>query len=137
MFEVLTFIVVVIIIFGVIIENIRLKNKNTELIFMLSQSLLDLEGVKKNVITGNKQDDIEKDHLITFLSETREIAFSEIEKIQQALKDFIELADKEFAYFDKYGLISETYPNYETMKIISKEYKKLKMFLPVEGIDGR
>ena len=78
MLDLLTFIIVVVVLFGLVIENIRLKNKNTQLVFMLSQSLLDLEGVKRSVFVENKQEEVQKDHLISFLSETREVAFDEI-----------------------------------------------------------
>ena len=104
---------------------------------MLSQSLLDLEGVKRSVFVENKQEEVQKDHLISFLSETREVAFDEIEKLQNAVKEFIDIADKNFAYFDKYGILSEGDLFYETMLTVSAEYKKLKQFLPEEDNDGR
>lgn len=137
MLDLLTFIIVVVVLFGLVIENIRLKNKNTQLVFMLSQSLLDLEGVKRSVFVENKQEEVQKDHLISFLSETREVAFDEIEKLQNAVKEFIDIADKNFAYFDKYGILSEGDLFYETMLTVSAEYKKLKQFLPEEDNDGR
>lgn len=137
MFDLLIFITVVTIIFGAIIENIRLKNKNTELVFMLAQSLLDLEGIKKGVALGNKEEEIEKDHLISFLSETREVAFDEIERLQNAIKEFIKIADKNFAYFDKYGILSEGDLFYETMLKMSAECKKLKQLIPEDGDNGR
>ena len=137
MLDLLTFIIVVVVLFGLVIENIRLKNKNTQLVFMLSQSLLDLEGVKRSVFVENKQEEVQKDHLISFLSETREVVFDEIEKLQNAVKEFIDIADKNFAYFDKYGILSEGDLFYETMLTVSAEYKKLKQFLPEEDNDGR
>jgi len=137
MLDLLTFIIVVVVMFVVILENIRLKNKNTELIFMLSQSLLDMEGVKKGVLVENKQEEVDKDHLISFLSETREIAFDEIEKMQNAIKEFMDIADIHFNYFDEYGILTEGYPHYSSMKTLSEEYKKLKAFIPSEGSDGR
>jgi len=137
MLDLLTFIVVIIVIFGAVIENIRLKNKNTELIFMLSQSLLDLEGIKKNSFANNDQKETEKDHLILFLSETRDIAFEEIEKVQNAIREFTDIADIHFGYFDQYGILTDGYPHYESMKILSEEYKKLKKFIPEEDPNGR
>lgn len=139
MFELLTFIIVVLVIVGAVLENIRLKNKNVELLFALSQSLLDSEGIKRSIFNNKTQDEseVEKDHLITFLSDTREIAFDEIEKIQNAIKEFIDIADTHFGYFDKYGLLTEGYPHYESMKILSEEYKKLKKFIPEQEDNGR
>lgn len=139
MFELLTFIIVVVVIVGAVLENIRLKNRNVELLFALSQSLLDSEGIKRSIFNNKTQDDgeIEKDHLISFLSDTREIAFDEIEKIQNAIKEFIDVADIHFGYFDQYGLLTEGYPHYESMKILSEEYKKLKKFIPEQEDNGR
>lgn len=139
MLDLLTFIIVVVVIFGAVLENIRLKNKNTELMFLFSQSLLDSEGIKRSIFNNNSQDEgeVEKDHLISFLSETREVAFDEIEKLQNAIKEFTDIADIHFSHFDKYGVLTEGYPHYESMKIISEEYKKLKSFIPSESSDGR
>lgn len=77
-------------------------------------------------------EDLHKEHFIKFLSDSRDYAFEYIDKVQVALKEFIDIADKEFAYFDAYGILTEQYPNYEAMKTISAEYKKLKNLLPEE-----
>lgn len=139
MFELLTFIIVVVVIVGAVLENIRLKNRNVELLFALSQSLLDSEGIKRSIFNNKTQDEgeVEKDHLIAFLSDTREIAFDEIEKLQNAVKEFIDVADKNFAYFDKYGILSQGDLFYETMLAMSNEYKKLKQFIPEQEDNGR
>lgn len=134
MVDLIIFIIVVIFIFGVVIENIRLKNKNIELLFLLTQSKLDNELIKKQI---SSSEDIEKDHLIAFLSETRELAFSEIEKLQKNIKEFIDLAHKEFKYFDEYGILTKEYPHYDTLKKMSEECKKLKSLLPNEKDYGR
>lgn len=135
MLDLLTFIIVIVVIFSAVLENIRLKNKNTELMFLLTQSYIDFNAIKNNI--NNNDSDVEKDHLITFLNDTRDIAFNEIEKLQKGLKEFIDLADKKFAYFDKYGMLSQDQLFYETMLTMSAEYKKLKLLLPKEDSDGR
>lgn len=138
MFELLTFVVVVVVVVGAILENIRLKNKNTELLFMLSQSFLDADGIKKSIFNNNSQnDDVDKDHLILFLSETRDIAFNEIEKVQNAIKEFTDIADVHFNYLSQPGVLIKEHPYYNSIKIISEEYKKLKEFIPLERNDGR
>lgn len=139
MLDLLTFVIVVVVIFGAVLENIRLKNKNTELMFLFSQSLLDSEVIKRSIFNNKTQDndEVDKDHLISFLSETREVAFDEIEKIQNAIIEFTDIADIHFSHFDQYGVLTEGYPHYESMKIISEEYKKLKKFIPSESNDGR
>lgn len=134
MIDLLVFIVVVLIIFGAVFENIRLKNKNVELMFLITQSYID-NGIIKQKLTTDE--DIEKDHLITFLTDTRELAFNEIEKLQKALKEFTNIADKEFKYFDEYGILTKEYPHYNTLKKMSEECKKLKNLLPDETDNGR
>ncbi len=100
----------------------------------MTQLKLDNESIKKKILSN---EDIEKDHLINFLSETRELAFNEIEKLQKNIKEFIDIADKEFNYFDEYGILMSQYPHYNTLKKVSEEYKKLKNLLPNEINDGR
>lgn len=80
--------------------------------------------------------DVHKENFIKFLSDSRDWAFGYIENVQDRLKEFIDLAEKEFAYFDKYGILIEGHPHYETLKTMSAECKKLKDLLP-EGIDDR
>lgn len=134
MIDVLIFVVVVLIVFGATLENIRLKNKNVELMFLVAQSHID-NGIIKQKLTTDK--DVEKDHLITFLSDTRDIAFTEIEKLQKHIRDFVDFADTQFAFFDEHKNLLQEYPYYETMKSMSDEYKKLKLLIPEEDINGR
>jgi len=134
MLDFIIFVIVVFIISSVVLENIRLKNKNIELLFLLTQLKLDNESIKKQI---SSSEDIEKDHLITFLSETRELAFNEIEKLQKNIKEFVDIADKEFKYFDEYGILTKEYPHYDTLKKMSEECKKLKNLLPNESDNGR
>jgi len=87
MFDVLIFILVITIIIGATIENIRLKNNNTELLFLLAQLNIDNAAIKNNLPVS---EDTEKDHLIKFLSETRDIAYKYIEDVHEALLEYKE-----------------------------------------------
>ena len=77
-------------------------------------------------------DDIHKENFIKFLSDSREWAFEYIENVQKQIKDFIDIADKQFAFFDSYGGLAQDQLFYDTMKSMSEEYKKLKALLPEE-----
>ena len=79
--------------------------------------------------------EIMKENFLKFVSDSREWAFDYIETVQKQIKNFTDLADKEFAYFDSWGMLSEGELFYETMATMSKEYKKLKELLPDE--DGK
>lgn len=86
MFDLIFFLIIILIIVVIIIENIRLKNKNTELIFLLTQSMLDLNVIKDKF--NNLNQDTEKEHFLTFLNETREIAYTYIEDVHKALLEY-------------------------------------------------
>ncbi|MEY3312439.1 MAG: hypothetical protein RL348_1788, partial [Bacteroidota bacterium] len=49
MLDILIFALVVIVICGAVLENIRLKNKNIELLFLLAQLNIDNGLLKKNI----------------------------------------------------------------------------------------
>lgn len=135
MFDLLIFIVVVVIITGTILENIRLRNKNIELLFLLTQLKLDNDSIKKNL---SSSEDVEKDHLIRFLSETRESSFMFIEDFQKEIKNFKKDLSKHVEYFDNYGMLSEnTDIHYSMSKKFVEYYKKLIKFLPEENENGR
>lgn len=118
MFNFLTFVLVVIVVFGIVLENIRIKNKNIELMFLLTQSYIDMDIVKKKV---GKTDDVEKDHLISFLSDTRELAYQHIENVNNYLLDFKEIIDKELSD-----------PNDRTIENIKSAFSKLQEIYPEE-----
>lgn len=78
------------------------------------------------------EQDIQQESFIKFLSDSREMAFDYIDNAQKQIKEFIDIADKEFAFFDSWGLLSEDQLYYENMKRVSEEYKKLRSLLPEE-----
>lgn len=89
-------------------------------------------------IENKPEDDVEdvhKENFIKFLSDSRDWAFDYIDTVQKGLKEFIEVADKEFKHFDSFGIITQGSPHYEAMKAMSPEYKKLKELLPQEVND--
>lgn len=114
----------------------RLK-KTTSIVFDLFLKNSTLINAEIDEPTKEIVNDIHKDSFIKFLSDSRDWAFEYIDKSQKQIKEFIEIADREFAFFDSYGVLSQEYPHYETMKTISEEYKKLKSLLPEETDDRR
>jgi hypothetical protein len=135
MLDILVFIIVVIAITGSVLENIRLKNKNTELLFLLAQLSLDNDAIKKRL---SSPEDIEKDHLIKFLSETRESSYIFIEEFQQELKNFKEDLESHVEHFDKFGILSKYNDvHFDMSKKFVEHYKKLIKFLPENNDHGR
>lgn len=135
MLDILIFIIVVVVITGTILENIRLKNKNIELLFLVTQLKLDNEAIKKNLLSSQ---DVEKDHLIKFLSETRESSYIFIEEFQQELKNLKEDLESHVEHFDRFGILSEYNDvHFDMSKKFVKHYKKLIKFLPENNEYGR
>jgi CRISPR/Cas system-associated endonuclease Cas3-HD len=83
----------------------------------------------------NSEENIHKENFIKFLSESRDWAYQYIEDVQNSLENFINSVDSDINHFDIYGdTISMARPDYNAMKNISCEYKKLKKLLPKEKI---
>lgn len=87
MFELITFIVLTVIVSSISIIFIRLKNKNLELLMILDQTIKDIDILRQGF---NGDALVEKEHLISFLTQTREDAFRYIEDIQKAVNEYIE-----------------------------------------------
>jgi hypothetical protein len=133
MFDLLVFIIVVIVITGAVLENIRLKNKNIELLFLLAQLNLDNDAIKKKLSTS---EDVEKDHLIKFLSETRDASYVFIQEFQDEIKNLKQDLDNDVQHFEKFGVLAEPYDiHYSMSKKFVEYYRKLLKFLPVEDKD--
>lgn len=85
MLEFFIFLFVFTIITALSIIIIRLKNTNIQLLIAVEESIKDLEYLSsKN--KGNST--IEKEHLISFLNETRDIAYKYIEDVHDALLEY-------------------------------------------------
>ncbi|NDB82089.1 MAG: hypothetical protein EB127_05010 [Alphaproteobacteria bacterium] len=87
MFELITFVVLTVIVSSISIIFIRLKNKNLELLMILDQTIEDIDILRQGF---NGDALVEKEHLISFLTQTREDAFRYIEDIQKAVNEYIE-----------------------------------------------
>jgi hypothetical protein len=107
-------------------DYIKIKNKN-----ILFEKYF-------NSIEENKfknEENIHQENFIKFLSESRDWAYEYIEDVQNSLENFINSVDSDINHFDIYGdTISMARPDYNAMKNISCEYKKLKKLLPKEKI---
>lgn len=74
-----------------------------------------------------------QESFIKFLSDSRDSAFEYIEEVQTGIGDFVSEVDPLINYFDEYGDIMGMIPNYDGMKKMSVEFKKLKKLLPEES----
>lgn len=116
MIDFFIFIFIVLLFFIILIENIRLKNKNTEILFLLTQANIDNELIKNKFDSLNN---VEKEHLLSFLNETRDIAYKYIEDVHESLLIFKSEIEDE--------LIN---PSDDSIKKIKLAFNKLKKIYP-------
>lgn len=114
---------------------LKIRQLNNANIHMKLSNMALSETIQDNELSSDI--DIHKENFIKFLSDSRDWAFEYIDQSQKQIKEFIDIADKHFAFFDSYGMLSEGQLFYEDMKIMSEEYKKLKSLLPEEADDRR
>lgn len=84
MIEFIIFLIVFTIITAFSIIIIRLKNINLQLLIAIDQSIKDIEYLRSQSGDGI----VEKEHLLSFLNETREIAYKYIEDLHKALIEY-------------------------------------------------
>jgi hypothetical protein len=112
--------------------RLRESTKNTIDLVLTNFAMQESGSVKESDVS-----DIHQENFIKFLSDSRDWAFDYIDKSQKQIKQFTDIADKQFAFFDSYGVLTEGDLFHDNMKVISEEYKKLKSLLPEESDDRR
>lgn len=69
------------------------------------------------------------DDFVTFLEESRDMAFTYIETVQDAITKFVEVAGPTLDYYDKFGRVVET-PHSNMLDKIFDSYNELIKILP-------
>jgi c-di-AMP phosphodiesterase-like protein len=85
MFEFLIFFLVTILVSSLGIYITRLKNANLKLLMALNKTIFDVESLSNKF---NSDQTPEREHLISFLNETRDIAYKYIEDVHVALLEY-------------------------------------------------
>jgi len=116
MFDFILFVFFVLVFFVLCIQIIRLKNKNLELILTLDKTIKEVEFIQQKF---NQIDQPEKEHLFSFLNETRDIAYKYIEDVHKSLLIFESEIENE--------LIN---PGEDSIKKIRFAFNKLKKIYP-------
>ena len=134
----IAFVFLVIVIAALVVSVINLKIKNRKLAVELLQSTIDhnialtmlAEELKKNENVS-----VEKtDGFLKFISESRDLAFEYIEKVQESLVQFKSEVDPEIDYMLTYGTVTGDSLSLKAFNKIEKAYKKLmKEALPQEN----
>jgi hypothetical protein len=105
-------------------KNIKTKKENT----FLKLALLE-EFAAKNMPTPDE----DPDSFLKFVSDSRELAFEYIENVQKDIKDFVLDLKNDVKHFERFGVLTEQYPNYEIAKKCVTHYRKLEALLPEES----
>ena len=85
MIDLFTFIVFGILFILFITINLRLRNKNLELLLRLNEAIVFAEIAQKKFNKDNAED---QEHLLSFLNETRDTAYRYIEDVHDALIEY-------------------------------------------------
>lgn len=108
---------------------------------MLTELMLLHVSIKRDLGVSSTDipnpEEIHKENFIKFLSDSRDWAYTYIEDVQKGLEEFINKVEPSIKHFNEYGVIVDGSPHYQSMKIISENFEKLKSLLPEEDNDRR
>ncbi len=112
-------------------KNIRLKKTLESVTIDLLQANIDRAIIENSSVVIND------DNFVTYLSKSREEAYTYIEELQSGVKSFVDNVSDIVNYYNQYGAASlGIFPPYDSaMKTFSDEVKKLENFLPKENND--
>jgi hypothetical protein len=110
------------------IKKIKFKKLSTKLGLEKIQALKEL-----NIAISNKQLE-QSEGFVNFLTESRDWAFTYIQEVQEALKEFDNTVVPILEYQKTYGKVLGTNTHSNNIDEISLAYDKLKSVLPKENI---
>ena len=129
----LGFFIFVILFFGILIDNIRLRHTSKNLETKIKQEVLDytirIENEVKELKNKKDPEVQEDDGFLKFVADSRNWAYAYIENVQAGIWNFEQKVDGHIKYFDEYSSVMET-PLHPAMRDISAAYKDLIKFLP-------
>ena len=127
------FFVFVILFFGVVIDNIRMRHSLKKLETKIKQEVLDytirIENEVKELKEKKDPEPKEDDGFLKFVADSRNWAYAYIENVQAGIWNFKQRVGGHLEYFDEYSSVMET-PLHPAMRDISLAYKELIKFIP-------
>jgi hypothetical protein len=118
--------------YSITLYRITKINQAFAKLFISHESLQDF--IAKNNVEFKNDSDIHKENFIKFLSDSRDWAFDYIEDVQSGLDKFIKEVESDMEYFEKFGIVSSSYPLYPSMKRIFTAYQELIKLMPSEPV---
>lgn len=132
MIDIFIFITTISLIIYLFVENVKLKKTSSKLISDLFSEIMEKSILSKQLKEEvSKQNLVGNEDFVKFISESRDVAYKYIEDVQKGIREFVDSVEPDILHFENYGDVIHT-PLHESMKKISKEFKKLKTFIPEE-----
>lgn len=131
--EIIAFIMVSLGFSFLFIQLLRLRVKYQKISVDFAQAVIDKNIIIKKIEEFESNKIESTNEFTSFLSQSRDWAFTYIEDVQNKIKNMTEDAAREIAYFEKFGLLTEQYPNHDLAKKFVKHYRELEKMLPEEG----
>lgn len=136
MIDLIIYLSLVLIIFYLVLENIKTRRKFTKAVSTLFQLYIDknvaddLAKEKLEELSVEEENNrVSEDDFIVFLTQSRQWAFDYIEQVQAAIQEFKDSAGPSLEYFKEYGPVMQL-PTDQLFKEIVPAYDRLIDMLP-------
>ncbi len=139
MMDLVVYLFLILVIFYMVLQNIKTKRKFSKAVETLFQLYID-----KNISDNLAKEKLEEfsveesnnktsqDDFIVFLTQSRQWAFDYIEQTQAAIQEFKESAGPSFEYFKEYGAVMQL-PTDQLFNQVMPAYDKLIDMLPKDN----
>ena len=139
MMDLVVYLFLILIIFYMVLQNIKTKRKFSKAVETLFQLYID-KNISDNLAkekleelsVEDKNNKISQDDFIVFLTQSRQWAFDYIEQTQAAIKEFKDSAGPSLDYFKEYGAVMNL-PTDQLFNQIMPAYDKLIDMLPKDN----
>jgi hypothetical protein len=139
MMDLIVYLLLILIIFYLVLQNIKTHRKFSKAVGTLFQLYID-KNVSDNLAkekleelsVEDENNKTSQDDFITFLTQSRQWAFDYIEQVQTAIQDFKESTGPSLEYFKEYGAVMNL-PTDQLFHQIIPAYDKLIDMLPKDN----
>ena len=139
MMDLVVYLFLILIIFYMVLQNIKTKRKFSKAVETLFQLYID-KNISDNLVkekleelsVEDKNNKISQDDFIVFLTQSRQWAFDYIEQTQAAIQEFKDSAGPSLDYFKEYGAVMNL-PTDQLFNQIMPAYDKLIDMLPKDN----
>lgn len=105
-------------------DDVKVRIDRLKITEALLQSRIDNNILKDDILIKNSQE------YTNFLAKSRDDAYTYIEQVHSAFRNFEQDVQPVLDHFDRVGLVASSSPLYSQMDTISNAYKNLKIAFP-------